>query len=795
MTGQPLISIVTPSFNQGRYLRETLDSLVAQNYSNLEVIIQDGGSTDGAVAVAQEFVARFPAIFQLFVEKDRGQADALNRGFARTTGEILGFLNSDDTLFPGCLGSVAKAIDPGRNRLVVMGRCLFTGENSAYVGVEHPCSFESHFEQLAIWKRGYNTIPQPSVFWHRKAWEEDAGFDVTEQHAIDYELFCRMSRRHRFHKIDELWSTYRMHPVSKSFQRSEAEILDLSIRISRRHWGSWLSPTRWRCEISYWLHGRNRHEKARHHARRCEEAAGEKRRGRAFYEFLNTAIHSPRMARDRLLVPFAGAQGLVLLQKILINPDGGFAGRHDADLWIGPWYRQEMSVPADAVRLVLYVQHSPQGEHHAKVNVTFRLNRTTISKRQFTLPGQGTLEADVRQFQGRKCVVEIQSDRYFVPRMVHGVPDDRRLSLQLMDTRFETVADESTAREEHDRWIGPLYRQEMLVPATSRRLAVFLRHIPTGENHRKVRTNLLVDRKAVASGTYVEAGRYVLEADLDDLQGRVCVVELCSDAFHTGPAGQKRSMQLLELRTDATKPGFFGRYEADSYVGPHYRRELTVPARAIRLTLVLEHIHQGSTYCRVNVTLCIDGTTVDTAECREAGRYFLKADLRSLRGKDCIVELRSDNFFVPRAVHNAPDDRLLSVKLIDSRIDPSDPEFTGIYPEDSYVGPHFRHEFVRPAQASRVTVTVRHSHHGDRYREVNTSLLIDGSVMAEQHCTAPGDYVLTADLGPSAESRCIMELHADNFFVPEEVHQVPDRRKLSLQLIENKITLLERAES
>ncbi|HET7537033.1 MAG TPA: glycosyltransferase family 2 protein, partial [Candidatus Didemnitutus sp.] len=224
MENPPLISIVTPSFNQGNFLGETLQSLVDQNYPRLEVIIQDGGSTDDSIAIAGDFARRFPAVFQVFVEKDSGQADALNRGFARAKGEILGFLNSDDTLYPGCLLRVAKEIDPRRNRWIVFGRCLFTGEGSPYVGIEHPAEYKSHFEQLAIWKRGYNTLPQPSVFWHRRVWEKCGGLNTAEHHVLDYDLFCRFSSHFRFHRVDELWSTYRMHAVSKSSQRTEAEV-------------------------------------------------------------------------------------------------------------------------------------------------------------------------------------------------------------------------------------------------------------------------------------------------------------------------------------------------------------------------------------------------------------------------------------------------------------------------------------------------------------------------------------------------------------------------------------------
>src|SRR5262249_35761700 len=166
MSGAPRITIAVPSFNQGRFIRETLDSLVAQDYPNLEVIVQDGGSTDGAAEIAREFADRFPGVFRVHVERDRGHAHALNIAFRKSTGDILGYLNTDDTLYPGCLARVAREIDPARGRYIVFGRCLFTGEGSPYVGREHPAEFHGHFDMLAVWRRGYSILPQPSPFRH-----------------------------------------------------------------------------------------------------------------------------------------------------------------------------------------------------------------------------------------------------------------------------------------------------------------------------------------------------------------------------------------------------------------------------------------------------------------------------------------------------------------------------------------------------------------------------------------------------------------------------------------------------
>ena len=301
MKGFTPISIVVPSFNQGQYLGETLQSLVAQEYPALQVIIQDGESTDDSVAIAKSYVVRHPEIFTLFVEKDAGQADALNRGFARVTGTILGFLNSDDTLYPRILHRVAAELDPSRGRYVVMGRSLFTGMNSRYVGVEHPAEYISHFEHLAIWKRGFNTIPQPSVFWHKAVTERVGWLDVDEHHALDYDLFCKFSRHYQFHRVDELFSNYRMHDESKSAQRTEAEVLALSIGVSRKHWGSWYSPLRWRLEFSYWVYSQHFHDHARHHARRAEDAFRQRRLAAAAHR---RKLRIDSSTRDRPLGPY-----------------------------------------------------------------------------------------------------------------------------------------------------------------------------------------------------------------------------------------------------------------------------------------------------------------------------------------------------------------------------------------------------------------------------------------------------------------------------------------------------------
>lgn len=436
MNTLPTISIVVTSYNQAQYLPETLQSLVDQEYPSLEVVIQDGGSSDGSKTIAEDFVNRYPTVFRLFVEKDSGQADALNRGFARATGEILAFLNSDDTYFPHTLHRVVAEIDPTQGRYVIMGRCLFTGEGSRYAGIEHPAEYLSHFEHLAIWKRGFNTIPQPSVFWHREVWQSCGGLDVNEHHALDYDLFCRFSQHYFIHRIDELFSTYRMHDSSKTSQRTEAEVLDLSINVSRKYWGTWLAPLRWRCELSYWLHCLQLHERARHHARRAEVAFTSRKYALALTETVRTLLVSPRMARDRLLYGWLAARGVNVFERLAVVNEG-FTGRY-SDGWIGPVYREQISVPEDGQHFIVTATHYPQ-PGHKKINVQFLINDILSDSKIVEAESSFNLSAHTDKYRGQTVSLQLRTNSFFVPSKVHGGVDNRYLSLILNDITINGV--------------------------------------------------------------------------------------------------------------------------------------------------------------------------------------------------------------------------------------------------------------------------------------------------------------------------------------------------------------------
>lgn len=244
----PRISIITPSFNQGSFIEATIKSVLEQGYPNLEHIIVDGGSTDDTLAV----LTRYPHM-KVISEPDRGQADAVNKGLRLASGEIIGWLNSDDTYYPGALADAAATINPSRGVFIAMGRCAYIDEAGEPTGIEHPSAFVSHQRVVKVWK-GY-TIPNPAVFFHRRVYEECGGLDESLYFALDYDLFCRFTSRFDIYVVDQLWATYRLHDASKSSEQGQGELLEKSLAVSRRYWGKAGSWSWWRYQLSFWRYG------------------------------------------------------------------------------------------------------------------------------------------------------------------------------------------------------------------------------------------------------------------------------------------------------------------------------------------------------------------------------------------------------------------------------------------------------------------------------------------------------------------------------------------------------------
>lgn len=179
----PVISIVTPSLNQGAFLEETLNSVLDQDYPKLEYVVQDGGSWDGTVEILKQYGDR---LTDWESNKDNGQAHALNRGFRKTSGEIMAFLNADDSLLPGTLNYVADFFNRNPGVDVVYGHRILMNEAGSEVG---RWILPSHDPEALRW---VDFVPQETLFWRRDIWEKAGGaLDEEFRFALDWDLILR----------------------------------------------------------------------------------------------------------------------------------------------------------------------------------------------------------------------------------------------------------------------------------------------------------------------------------------------------------------------------------------------------------------------------------------------------------------------------------------------------------------------------------------------------------------------------------------------------------------------------
>lgn len=205
----PLVSIVTPSYNQAEFLEETIRSVLLQGYPALEYIIIDGDSTDGS----KEIISKYERWLAYTVsESDRGQANALNKGFRQARGDILGWLNSDDILLPGTVADAQQYLAQRPDVGVVYGDVHFTDADSRILNTMRAWDFDLRLQVCAT-----NLLPQPSTFFVRAAWNRVAALDERAGVALDYDLWVRMALAGVvFSHHPAVWATYRLHPASKT---------------------------------------------------------------------------------------------------------------------------------------------------------------------------------------------------------------------------------------------------------------------------------------------------------------------------------------------------------------------------------------------------------------------------------------------------------------------------------------------------------------------------------------------------------------------------------------------------
>jgi glycosyltransferase involved in cell wall biosynthesis len=204
----PFFSVITPSFNQGQFIEQTIRSVLAQDYPYFEHLVFDGKSSDNTIEILQRFHH-----LRWTSEKDAGQSAALNKGFQLAKGEIIAWINSDDWYEPGAFASIGKFFSENPDKNVVMGNCNCIGANGEKLCVV--VNKERGMEQLRRYWKAKSIPTQPAVFFRRKLLEEVGLLDENLHYGMDYDLWLRLARRHRFFHIDQVVANYRFHKNSK----------------------------------------------------------------------------------------------------------------------------------------------------------------------------------------------------------------------------------------------------------------------------------------------------------------------------------------------------------------------------------------------------------------------------------------------------------------------------------------------------------------------------------------------------------------------------------------------------
>lgn len=204
----PLVSIVTPSFNQAAFLERTMRSVLEQDYPRVEYLVIDGGSIDGSLDIIRRYEDR---LSYWISEPDLGQTDAINKGFALARGDIFAWLNSDDTYRPGAVSAAVRYLQDHPEVGMVYGAAYYIDAEDRIVA-RYPAA-QTDYKGL---RRGRTTIPQQAMFFRARLWRMVGPLDPTFYYAMDYDLWVRIAAVTPIAFCPEPWANFRLHGSSKS---------------------------------------------------------------------------------------------------------------------------------------------------------------------------------------------------------------------------------------------------------------------------------------------------------------------------------------------------------------------------------------------------------------------------------------------------------------------------------------------------------------------------------------------------------------------------------------------------
>jgi hypothetical protein len=250
----PRISIITPSYNQGHFIEETIRSVLSQNYPNLEYIIIDGGSTDNTVEIIKKYES---SITYWMSEPDRGQTHAINKGLERATGKILAYLNSDDYYLPGTLHAVAEYFVNHPEIDLLHGRCSYVNTEGKPIGEQFATihTFDEIIDLWGVWWHGRQFV-QPEVFWTKRIGDRVGLFNESLYFVMDYEYWCRiLLAGGKVGSVDRSLTCFRFTDTQKSNQSEK--VAEELLQVVQPWLWSLSTPISWQKRLSLqgcWLY-------------------------------------------------------------------------------------------------------------------------------------------------------------------------------------------------------------------------------------------------------------------------------------------------------------------------------------------------------------------------------------------------------------------------------------------------------------------------------------------------------------------------------------------------------------
>jgi glycosyltransferase involved in cell wall biosynthesis len=401
----PLVTIVTPSFNQGRFIRATIESVLGQDYPKIEYFVMDGGSTDETAAVVRDYASRVTFIS----EKDRGQSHAINKGFRRASGPILAWLNSDDLFLPG---AVSRAVRTFREKPVT-GAVYGEGYLIDLDG-KITCRFP-HTQPLNLWKLVYlsDYILQQSVFFRGDAMRELGFLDESLHYTMDWDILIRMAARWPLEYVPEYMGCLREYPDAKSSAGGTGRVKEIAALL-RRHTGMRLPP-------GAVVYGLETYRKIW-----CERIANQ-----------TPGFLSP--VSRRLQGGVAVAAGLVIEWTI----------RHSQGLYDDGWAAPELRYMLPPGRGQLCVEGTVP-DHIRRLRgqaLTIMCNGRTLGR--FPLPaGKFSLQMEVpEEWQGKTLNLKLRARRRMVPARFRLRGDRRRLAWLVEGIRWSELRGADSAEQ------------------------------------------------------------------------------------------------------------------------------------------------------------------------------------------------------------------------------------------------------------------------------------------------------------------------------------------------------------